>query len=305
MAITGFTGTTQLDDGVAAEVIAGTYVNTAYARPVLDNFTAALGGNEFISGSKTKSFPRLGKLAAAALTEGTDGALTALTDSERNFVIAEAGVGVGYGDVLDITTPGGRERIKQLMARAYADFVDVEGLKIGDTFTAQQGTPTGAQTLDLFLSAIMDLEASDVDGPYFAIEHTKAVHNLRAALGGTSASTGPVFMREGVLDRIGPAMSNSYVMTLYEVDIFKTTNAPLDTSTAGKVGCLLPMNSFFYPIKRLIGVPTEGPFVGTPWDGRMEEERDTSGRMTEMWITGDWAVGTVALDYGVGLLSVK
>lgn len=301
MAITGFTGSAQLDDSVAAEQVSSKVVETAMARAIVDAMCAALGGHDFIHGSTVKSYTRLGSLAAAALTEGTDAVPTALSDTQRSITISEHGVGVDYGDLLDVanSTSQGRDRVRNLMARAYADRIESQILALNASFTQQVGTTTQAWTEDRFLSCINKLEAAQADGPFFAIFHTTQIHNLRTATAGTTGNNAAIYSRPEILSRVGPALSNGYVATHYECDIFKSTNCPTANAAADKVGVVLPMSPEFFPIMRLIGQREDG----SVWDGRYTEERDESGRLTEMWMTGAWAAGLLALDWGVGALS--
>lgn len=309
MAITGFTGTSQLADSVAAEQLSERVVRTAYCRAVADNFISmdsSWGGHDFITGSTVKSYTRLGSLTAADLTEGDDASPTALTDTQVSVTISEKGVGVDYGDLLAVanSTPGGRRRVADLIAKSYADWVDKAILGLAATFSDSVGA-VDALSLDEFLQAIHELEENGADGPYGAILHTAAIHNLRAVIGGTSGSSDAIFTRMGV-DRIGPALVSGFVMNLYEVDIFKTTNSDENASQTAWIGMLLPMNADM-PIVRLIGQfpADDDKFPGQVWDGRYEEQRDASGRLTEMWMTGAWGVNVIATDFGVGIISQK
>lgn len=315
MAITGFTGNSQLDDSTQAEIVSGQVVTTAYPNPIADAFCAALGGHDEISGSNIKSYTRLGSLSAAGLTQGTDASPTALSDSQRSITVSEHGVGVAYGDQLLVTTstPQGKARVQALMRKAYADRVDSQILALNTSFTDTVGVSAGAMTEDRFLQAIHELEENDVVGPYFSILNTTPIDSLRVAIAGASGNTGAIFRREGILSRVGPQMENSYVFTLYECDVFLSRNCPLNTSSVDRVGCMLPMNPLYYPVRRLIGrfqdeagapYTATSSWAGQLWDGRYTEERDESGRLTEMWLTGLWATGLVALDYGVGMVSI-
>ena len=304
MAISNFTGSAQLDAGIITE-LRGKFVETAYARAIMDDFCRTFGGHDFVSGSLTKTYDRLGKITAGNLTEGTDASATTLSDTEVSLTVSERGIGVLYGDQLDVgSAPGNRARVAGIMGKGYADWVEQKLLDLATSFTAQKGTSGATADEDLLLAAINAAEVAELDGPLFAVVFPTFIHNLRGVLG-NSSTTNPVFMRADVLSRIGPAMTNSYVGTLFEVDMFKSTNCPLDTSAVDRVSVLLPMHAEQFPLRRLIGVPHEGPFAGTPWDGRVTFERDESGRLTEMWATGDWDVDAVALDWGVGMTSIK
>jgi hypothetical protein len=302
--IQGFTGTAQLDDQVDTKQVSQRVVETAYTRAIVDAFCSALGGHDFINGSTVRAYTRLDKLFATGLQEGVDGVPTPLGDTSRAITISEHGVGVDYGDVLDVanSTPSGRERVRRLMAKAYADRIESLLLGLVTSFTQQVGTTNTPWSEDKFLACINKLEAAEADGPFFGIFHTTQVHNLRLAAGGSTGNQAAVYQREGVLNRIGPAMRNSYVMTQFECDIFKSSNCPLSgTNGVDKVGVLLPMSPEYFPLMRLIGYFPDG----SVWDGRYAEERDESGRLTEMWMTGLWGTGLNALDWGVGAVSVK
>lgn len=301
MAISNFTGTTQLADSVAAEQI-GRFVETAYAKALALNFLTAFGGADTVTGTKTKSYPRLGSLSAGALTEGTDATATALSDTEVSITVVEIGVGVLRGDVLDVAeSPGGWERLASLMGKAYADYVDTRILALNPSFTDQVGPDNTPITEDIFLQAIHELEENQGDGPFFSILYTQHIHDLRVLIGGASANTGPVFMRPDIVSGLGPATSTGFALTLYGVDVFKSTNCPTDGSGADRIGCMLPAHADQYPIRRLVGVPGQGPYSGQPWDGRVEYERDASGRLTEVWMTGLEDEEIVAVDWGVGV----
>jgi len=309
MALTGFTGTAQLGDSVQAETIADKVVKTAYCTAVADaliNADSSWSGHDFITGSTVKSYSRLGSLSAAALTQGTDGTPTALTDSQVSATVSECGVGVDYGDMLRFaqSSPGGKAKVASLMGKAYGDYVDATILGLASSFTDSVGA-VDALTLDEFLQAIHELEENQADGPFASILHTAAINNLRAALGGTSGSTAAVFSRLG-LDRIGPALISGYCMNCFEVDIFKTTNSDVNASETGWIGMLLPMSQDMPIVRTIARFPADDPdWPNMAWDGRFEEERDASGRLTEMWVTGCWGVAVIAADFGVGILSTK
>jgi hypothetical protein len=301
--ITGFTGTAQLDDQVDTKQVSQRVVETAYARAIVDAFCSALGGHDFINGSNVRGYTRLNKLVATGFTEGVDASPTPLGDTSRAITISEHGVGVDYGDLLDIanSTPQGRDRVRRMMAKAYADRIESLLLGLVTSFTQQVGTTNTPWSEDKFLACINKLEAAEADGPFFAIFHTTQVHNLRLAAGGSTGNQAAVYQREGVLNRIGPAMSNAYVTTQFECDVFKSSNCPVSgTNNVDKVGTMLPMSPEFFPMLRLIGQFPDG----SVWDGRYAEERDESGRLTEMWMTGAFGTGLLGLDWGVGAVSV-
>ena len=295
------TGTVELADSVAAEQISSRIVPTAYPRAIMDAFVSAFGGHDYITGSKTKSYVTLGALTAAGLTEGTDMSATAMSDSQRSVTISEHGLSVDYTDLLEIgnSDAEGVVRTKNNIVSAYVDRVESQELALATSFTGQVGVSNSNITLDVLLQAIHELEENDVPAPYFSVLHTAPIHVLRALVGGTSASTGPVFMRPDVLSRIAPAMPNCYAMTQYGVDIFLSRNCPLNSSSVDRVGVMLPMSADYFPVVRLIGKKASGEI----WDGRYREQRDESNRLLEMIVTGAWGADLRSLAYGIGIIS--
>lgn len=305
MAIANFTGPTQLDDSVPAEVMVARLVATAYSKPTSDQFNALLGGHRLVSGGLTHSMTKIGKLSAAAMTTGDDGTATALADSQRSITIAEQGLGILWGDVLDVAlgTDMDLQTAIMMMFSAYAERIESLTMALATSITAQVGDVNNPLTVDKVLAAVTNQEDADVDGPWYGIAHANGLNHLRLELAGTAQNSNPVYSRDGVLSRIGPAMDTNYVMTLFEIDFFKSSQCP--TSGAGKVGMILPMSPTFHPLRRHIGVPTRGPFAGTPWDMRYEGQRDASGRLMEAWVTGLTQVGLADLSVGVGIAAVN
>jgi hypothetical protein len=302
MAITGFSGTAQLDDSTPAEKIdvPGIVVQVARARALWDGFVAALGRHDKISGSKVKSYPRLGKISfSSSLTEGTDATPAAMSDTQVSVTIAEEGGGVIYGDMLKTANsmPGGRAYVASELGKAYADRIDVLGLALATSFADSVGG-SSALTLDTILLAIHECEDNECDAPYAGILHTQGIHQIRALVGGTSGETAAAFASGSLYDRIGPAAASGHAIKLYDVDWFKSTNIPVVGTSTDRMGMIFPVNPLQFPFVRLIGVDQE---TGAPVDGRYSEERDESGRLTEMWVIGQTGVGLLATDFGCGI----
>jgi len=319
MAITGFTGTAQLNESVGGTLNAPRYVQTAYKKAIADNFVAALGGHDFISGSGTRGYSRLGSALCAHLTEGTDMTLAAFSDTQRTISVGQVGLGTPYSDQMHVAgnIPGAQDAVWDGLARAYADFVDSHILENNASFTDYVGSNGGAASLDLVLQLVHEMEDNDVDVSegLFAIFGTTAVHTLRTLQGGTAATVSTesvMFQRSDVLDRIGPALANGQAMVLYNIPIFMSRNCPDDASGASTIGVCLPMNATQFPLIRLIGVdpvgiPEANPPVpaGAAWDLRPEIQRDASGRCTELIFSGLWGTGLRCLDFGCQFISAK
>lgn len=305
MAIANFTGPTQLDDSVPAEVMEKRLVATAYAIPTVDQIVAVLGGHRMVSGGLVHSMTKIGKLTAGALTTGDDAAATALSDSQRSITIAEQGLGILWGDVLDVAlgTDFDLETAIIMMFSAYAERMENLGLALATSITAQVGDVTQPLATSTIFAAMTNQEDADIPGPWWAVVHANGANHLRLELAGPGSNQNPIYAREGILSRVGPALPSNYLFTLYEIDFFKSSQCP--TSGAGKVGMMQPYNAMFNPLRRHIGVPTRGPFSGRPWDMRYEGQRDASGRLTEAWVTGLTQVGLADLSVGVGIAAVN
>ena len=319
-------------------------VATAYARTTLDNIAGAIqGGHDFLQGANARAYPRWGKITAASVSETADGVPVTLSTTKVTITPAEALLGVDLSDgaLAGLSPANVKYQVALLLGRGYADYVDSQGLaQISNADSGNTVGSTGsALTLDVFLQAITKLEYADADGPYAAIFHTKALQNLRTVLGGTTTTTGAqatVLMRSDMLSRIGPSqqggdslpagMVGNYAMTLYNVDIFKSTNCAASSTAADSESLMFPFMPGMFPFIRTIMMFPAGESLdmsvltgnsaplpadnaggtnGGPWDCRYEEQRDASGRLTEMWVGGKFAWGVVATNWLVPLTSVQ
>jgi hypothetical protein len=328
------TGTGQLANSIQSKQINARIVKTAYARTVLDAIAAGVAGgygeggsgHDFITGATARAYPRLNKVVAAGFTEGLDGVPVALGDTQVTITPVECGIGVDLTDsaLASLTPQNYKNYIVQLMGKAYGDYVDSQGLAQASSATVPVGTAEQSLTEDVVLSGLNKLDVANAEAPIMAIYSATAVHNLRSKFAGSSPNTSHVYQRADILSRIGPALPSAFAMTLYEMDIFKSTNVPTANTSTDTFSMMFTIAPGMFPFMRLIrmfpGLPAnaaqgveqvqsmqqDDPVIpGGVWDGRYEEQRDASLRATEMWVTGAWAWGTVAPDWVIAVTSVK
>src|SRR5512139_2664180 len=94
------TGTTQLNDMVAAELVAAKIYETARAASV----GIGLVGFDSFRGSNVKSYTRFTKVTAGALTEGTDATVTDMSDTQVSATLGEIGIGALVLDTVDVAS---------------------------------------------------------------------------------------------------------------------------------------------------------------------------------------------------------
>lgn len=302
MAITGFTGTSQLDDMTPAEVLAQRVVPTAYTVAVFDAFCAAFNGHEEYDTGLVHSMTKLGALTAAALTTGNDADPTALSDSQRSITLAEQGLGVAWGDILDVGLGSGLniEQVLMAMYKAYVQRIESLHAAIATSLTDQVGDLTQPLTPATIIAAKTLMSEDDIPGGLFCVLFPNAISHLE---NNVVTSNVPLYARQDMLSRIGPALDSNYQFTYLGIDFFKSTQCP--TSGGGKVGMLQTMDPVFFPLRRHIGKPKQGPFAGIPWDGRYTTERNESGRLGEHWITGLTQTGAADIGVGVGISAIN
>ncbi len=323
------------------QIASNRIVATAYARTTLDNFAGAIeGGHDFLTGAAARAYPRWAKIAAASVAETVEATPVSLSTTKVTCTPAEAIIGVDLTDgaLAGLSPANVKFQISLLLGRAYADYVDSQGL--AQITNADSGNTVGttgqALSLDTFLLAMSKLEVADADGPFAAILSTKAIHNLRTVLGGTTTTTGAVnsvLMRQDMLDRLGPSkqgggsipagMAANFAMNLYNVDIFKSTNVAASSTAADTESMMFPVLPGMFPFIRLIMmfpgqasidasalggvVQQDDPPIATGgvWDCRYEEQRSASGRLTGMWVGGKFAWCVPATNWLVPITSVQ
>lgn len=292
------TTTTQLGDSVPAELVADRLIATAYAAVTADRLIP----KDYISGGLVRSYPRLGKVTAAAMTEGTDGTTTTLSDTQVSATVAEVGIGYALTDLLKVGS--GVSDIQgaatSLLGQGYADKVEVDVLALSASLTDTAGTTTVALTEDTFFQAGYEMEANDAIGVLRAyILYPKQWHQVRIAISGVTENQSTTWGRADFLDSVRAADIMGYKTSIDGDPIYISSNVPSANAGADSGGMVIAIGDMA-PFIRLIGV-----LDGQIWDARLEYERDASLRATEGWVTGAYGVAVPAPDRGCRVLSAR
>lgn len=290
------TTSTSLADSVAAELVAEDFVKTAYSAVI----GAPKMRSDTLSGSLTKSYAMLTAVTSAALTEGTDGTTTTLADTQVSGTLAEIGQGIALTDLMKVgsSVTDLVRQITSLLAKGYAKKVDTDVLAELANLTDSVSGTGAAMTEDQFLQAMYETEANDYVGYTLgAFLYPKQAHNLSAAIGGVTENQSAIFARQEILSGISPAMANGFKYSLYGVDVFLSTNIATANAAADSNGGIVVIGEDS-PIVRTVGL-----LDGSPWDGRLEIERDASLRATEAWFTGAMFAATIAPAAGCQLIT--
>lgn len=186
--------------------------------------------------SKAVQVPKADKFTAAALTEGTEVANTALTSASVTGTAAEIGIMATVTDVLEVSDiPAAHgARLKQL-GRALGDKVDVDITALFSGFSTAVGATTVNITLANLLDAIYNLEVNDAAGlgSLVAVLHPRQTADLRTELEADAAS-----IYVGKSDKsISKAMAG-YFGNWFGIDIFHSTNVPTANAAADRAGGL-------------------------------------------------------------------
>lgn len=178
----------------AAELLFAEWVS-AFIIPNLYAFTAAIpfSRHEDMNGkpSKVVSWPVAPALTSAALTEGTDAAITTVTvSSQVQATLSEVGLSIELTDLLlesDILASADWYSRQMLQAQEVKVNTDTTALFAGLSVDV---TATTVLTEANFLSAISKLEQANAPKPYVAVLHSKQIGDLRADLAtrGSAAS---------------------------------------------------------------------------------------------------------------------
>jgi hypothetical protein len=219
-----------------------------------------------------------------------------------SVTLAEVGIGARISDVLEVASSV--DEVTALLARelgeAFADKVEIDILAKSASLTDSVGSTGQALTEDVFLQGIMECEANDIRGRQIAFfGYPKQIHNLRAAVGGTTENNSVIYSRPDILNHFAPSTPTGFAMNLFGVDCFMSTNVPSANTAADSLGQFMVVGP---DSPHLLAV---GELRGSLWWARVEGERDVSFRGNEIWVTGYYGLATVAPERGCAVLSVR
>ena len=232
--------TTTYNDTVYSAIIADMVLDALMAAvvtpPLLRNFDLS---NQ---PSKAVDVPKADKFTAAALTEGTEVANTALTTTKVTGTAAEVGIMATITDVLEVSDIAAAHgaRLKQL-GRSIADKVDTDITALFASFSNTVGTTTVDLTLANILSAIYTLEAANAPKPYVGCFHPVQISDMRTAL---ETNANSPFQSQGIqagTNELGPA-GNGYAGSWFGIPLYFSTNVPTANAAADRAGGIFSVN---------------------------------------------------------------
>jgi N4-gp56 family major capsid protein len=178
--------------------------------------------------SKAVQVPKADKFTAAALTEGTEVANTALTSASVTGTAAEIGIMATITDVLEVSDiPAAHgARLRQL-GRAIGDKLDVDITALFSGFSTSVGSSGVNITLANLLDGIYNLEVNDAAGlgSLVAVLHPRQTADLRTELEADAAS---IYTSKSD-GSISKSMAG-YFGNWFGIDIFQSTNV-VDNAT--------------------------------------------------------------------------
>lgn len=172
--------------------------------------------------SKAVKIPKADKFTAAALTEGTEVANTALTSASVTGTAAEIGIMATITDVLEVSDiPAAHAARLRQLGRALGDKIDVDICALFSGFSQTVGSTGVNITLANLLDGIYTLEAADAGGlgELVSVLHPRQVADLRAEL---EADVAVIY--NGKSDSSISKSMAGYFGSWFGIDIFQSTN---------------------------------------------------------------------------------
>ena len=287
------TTTTSADDYVFASWKAtANILPNFYGHNNLEHLTrkASLAGLP----TKALDFPIDPSLSASGLTEGTDMGNTAYATSKATVTAAEVGIRTEPTDLLASSSilqggTGGHLAMRMGEAMAAKRTTDIAALFEG--FTTNTVETTGADLTEAgVLSAIAQLMAQGIPGPYYGALHPEMWRQIVIDFGGDIAPVlggGTGFRAES--NDAFPNQQNGALGRLYGVDWVVSSRCPTGNAGADRVGFICNPNF-------AIGLADKTPI-------RVEFERNASLRATEINVVGVYGVGELLDKAGASLIA--
>ncbi len=233
--------------------------------------------------SKAVKIPKADKFTAAALTEGTEVANTALTSTSVTITAAEIGIMATITDVLEVSDiPAAHgARLRQL-GRSLGDKLDVDICALFDGFSTAVGATTVNITLANLLDAIYNLEVNDAAGlgSIVGVLHPRQTADLRTELEADQA-----VIYTGKSDASISKSMNGYFGSWFGIDLFSSTNVPLANTSADRAGGIFVRD---YALG-----------MATKWAAKVETMRWAPIRGVVLVATAMYGVGEVEDSAGV------
>jgi hypothetical protein len=183
--------------------------------------------------SKAIKIPQAGKETAAALTEGTEVANTALTSTSVTGTAAEIGIMATITDVLDVSDIAAAHGARlRTLGRSLGDKLDVDICALFAGFGTTVGSSGNNITLSVLLDGIFEIENVDgMLGELVSVLHPRQTADLRTELEADAAS-----IYVGKSDMSISKAQAGFFGNWFGIDIFQTTNVA--ASGGNRIGAL-------------------------------------------------------------------
>lgn len=241
--------------------------------------------------SNAARFPKMPKLSASALMDGTDiPANTAFSPTSSTLTVGESGLMIEVSDLAEMGGIVGLQQYGAEAGRAVAEKITGDLVALGAGFSTSVGTTNTDLTEAFILNANATLRGANVPGPYIRLLHPDSYYKELIGDIGTTfsalANTGSGVRAES--NDLPAAGDNGVVGNL--LGAFTVLS-----SQVGEDGNSDKENAQ-WSRDRALGYVTR-------WDVRVEFERNASKRTTEVVVTAAYATGEIDDTSGVRIVS--
>ena len=249
----------------------------AFMRPLVRNYNLV---NQPGKAAHVGIYPTL---ATSVVTSGenSDASAQTITATDKTFTATEIAVMATLTDLArDSTADDSAAAIGRILGETLAKKVDEDIAALFSGFSSSGTTAAGVSELtpDDILSAIAQLRANSVTGPYIGVFHPYQTYNLRKVLANAGAATVPALSDVG-----NEVLRGGYIGRLFGVDIYESA-VVTGTSAGAYVGAVMHQDALAFCLKK---------------DVIIETQRDASLRATEIVASMSYAVGELFDLHGV------
>ena len=249
----------------------------AFMRPLIRNYNLV---NQPGKAAHVGIYPTL---ATSVVTSGenSDASAQTITATDKTFTANEIAVMATLTDLArDSTADDSAAAIGRILGETLAKKVDEDIAALFSGFSSSGTTAAGTSELtpDDILSAIAQLRANSVTGPYIGVFHPYQTYNLRKVLANAGAATVPSLSDVG-----NEVLRGGYIGRLFGVDIYESA-VVTGTSAGAYVGAVMHQDALAFCLKK---------------DVIIETQRDASLRATEIVASMSYAVGELFDLHGV------
>lgn len=269
-------------------------INTSYIEPLMLKYAidAAVAlpfarvSNVRGRGTKTAQFYVPTKASAAALTEGTDAANTALTISAGTTIaVAEVGIVRNVQKLAVRTNVMGEAELLQFVVEDGTQLVvekmETDMWAVFTNASTSVGTSTTAFTLANYAAGLSQLGINKARGRAVALLSAKQASDLRDAI---LASGSAIFSNGAEKGLLSQVADDGYVGELFGANIWMSNLAL--TSGSDKIGCFM-IDGSKYPQNAPVG-------MALGWMPEVESLPDPSLRGLEIAVTAAYGFAEIS-----------